>query len=301
MEQADELNEYFKERIKGHKYAFHYTSLKVIDIILESKTFRISSVNRFNDTIDKNQFGEEIDQKKHFSLCFSTGKNENLSLWYLYSGIDGKGGRIGFTYKRLKKMIDASNFYLTEYDYDKNKSLGIQIPLKFGENATIKFQDVLYSRKTKGSKNVDLKYNTMTNYGKVSIEEFEKYKKINVGFDKGIVWYYEKESRLLIKLIGDAEKMIDQNKEYAILWKLTDEQIKNMAIMFAPEISDKSELKNYKNINDFIFTSSRTSLSDNAGNIKMNLCSRCDYKNYKKTFCSKCDNKFIENEKEKTK
>ena len=294
MKTADELMKYFDVRTGGHKEFFHYTSLKAINAILGSKTIRISSADRFNDKKDKMQFGSLSEQKRYYSLCFSTGLNENLSLWYLYSGVDGKGGRISLTCKKLMKFINEGEFYLTEYDYEANKAVGIKTQLKNGDSMKLTLRDILYFRNENESESVNLKYNTMTNYGNVSIDEFEKYKNKSLGFTKSLIWYYEKESRLLIELIGDAVKLIEPNKDYAILWNLTDEQIKHMKIMCAPEIENISELCRYEHIKEFIFKTSRTNISENAGDIEMNICSKCDYE---EKFCSKCKNKTGNNER----
>lgn len=278
LKTADELQKYFDNRIYGHKEFFHYTTLNAINKILENKTIRISSFDRFNDKKDTEQFSSLLEQKQHYSLCFSTGKNENLSLWYLYSGVNGKGGRISLTYNKLTEFINKGEFYLVEYDYENNRSIGVSLPLTNGKNMRFQLRDILYSHCDRDGMYVDLKYNTMTNYDNVLIEEYDKYKFNTLGFHKSLIWYYEKESRLMIELVGDAAKAIDENKNYAIFWKLTDEQIKYFKIMCGPEIADKSELECYKHIKKFIFDTSRTCLSENAGDIEMNICSKCDYK-----------------------
>jgi len=282
LQTAEEINNYFDVRLKGHTEFFHYTSLNAIDKILEGKLLRISCVERFNDKKDKEQFGTVAEQKKHFSICFSTGSNENLSLWYLYSGIDGKGGRIGFTYSQLSKLIDTGEFYLTEYDYESNRCIGLEIPLIKGENAEFIFRDVLYERCPENSRFADLKYNTMTNHGNVSVEECEKYKKEHVGFSKKLIWYYEKESRLLINLKGAAADLIKTDKDYTVMWDIGS-QINNMKIKCAPEIENFSEAESKPHIKAFIFKTSRVDLSENKGDIEMKLCSKCDYK---KACCS---------------
>ena len=290
---ADELEKYFDVRTQGHKEFCHYTTLGAIDSILGSKTIRISSVDRFNDKIDRQQFDTLSGPKMYYSLCFSTGTHENLSLWYLYSGVNGKGARISLTYNKLNRCIKQGRFYLTEYDYINNKSVGEKIPLNQGKNMSLVLRDVLYSNHARDGTKVDLKYNTMTNHGNVSAEELEKFKSGRVGFNKGLIWYYEKETRLLIELIGDAAKLIEPDKDYAVLWELTDKLIKKIKITCAPEISDGSELDKYSNIKKFMFETSKISLSKNAGEIEMNICSKCTYK---KEICSKCKYKNDNNE-----
>jgi len=283
---SDELEKYFEHRTVGHSYFFHYTSLKAINEILRTKTLRISSVDRFNDEKDKKQFGDnKKEQKKYYSICFSSGQNENLSLWYLYSGLNGKGGRIGFTRNKLFQMISEGDFFWAEYDYDNNKIMGEEILLSPKDDIDISFRDVLYSKLTaKGDKKdesdanwrVDLKYNTMTNHEKIKKSEFETYANKHNGFNKSLVWYYEKETRLLIKLKGDLADKINPDKCYAVLWKLSQRQIDAMKIMFAPEIENFLEVTRYEYINDFMLRNSRTMLSENAGDISMKLCYKCE-------------------------
>ena len=287
LKTKDEISAYFDVRTQGHNELYHYTSLKAIDEILKYGIIRISSTNRFNDEKDRRQFGTEQEQKKHFSLCFTSGNNENLSLWYLYSGVDGKGGRMGFTYNQLVKMINQGDFFLVEYDYETSKPIGKEIPLVQGENIKVTFRDILYSKTISNQNFADLKYNTMTNHNKVTNEELEKYKSEFVGFNKSLIWYYEKETRLLISLIGEMTHLIDLNKNYAVLWKLTSKQISRMKILLAPEIVDLSELKDKEYLNKFIFTSSRVSFSENAGDIHMNICSKCNFG--KKTYVKDVD------------
>ena len=110
IETAEDLSSYFDSRTQGHSYFYHYTSLGAINAILSNRTFRISNVKRFNDKKDSEQFGENKDV--FFSMCFSTGQNENLSLWYLYSGIHGNGGRIRISQATIKKILENSEFIL---------------------------------------------------------------------------------------------------------------------------------------------------------------------------------------------
>lgn len=277
---------YFDEMTKRHKEFFHYTSLKAIDFILKDHTIRISSTDRFNDRKDSSQFGNLLEQKKHYAICFSSGSNENLSLWYLYSGIDGKGGRIGLTHSKLMRMIKEGKFYLAEYDYDTSKDIGSKILLDYNKDIEVIFRDVLYSACTRNGTYVDLKYNTMTNHGNMSITEYKKFVSDNKGFNKRLIWYYEKESRLLIKLIGAISEKIEPNRNYAILWELPQNLIKHMKIMCAPEIETAFEIYDYSYLKRFIVDTSRVYLSEHAGDIEMNILQKCE-----KEICANCKHK----------
>ena len=56
-----------------------------------------------------------------------------------------------------------------------------------------------------------------------------------------------------------------------------------MKIMVAPEISSLEEVEKHKYIKEFIYSTSRANLSENAGDIEMNLskylCDNCKKKN----------------------
>ncbi len=292
LSSAEQLNKYFKNLNKNNKKYYHYTSLGAVNNILGSKEFVISNVKRFNDKKDREQFGDENEQRKFFSLCFSRGKEENLPLWYLYSGVGGKGGRLCFTRNKLEKILSDTTdknelrFSLWKYDYDNHKKIDKICDLKDSEDIKIKFYDVLYYRAD--DKKVRLKYNTLTNNGEITKEEVEKYINENRGFNKGLIWYHEKEERLLIEIIGEIANKIVPENDYAVICKI-DDIIKHAKITTAPEINDREELKEYININKFVFDTSNVDLSEHHGDIEMRLCDKCDYKNYKEKICPDCD------------
>ncbi len=265
----DELTDYM-HREYNHSNFFHYTKLCVIDSILEKNQIWASCVNGVNDLKDKIQFGDKVTQREYYTLCFSTGVHENLPLWYLYSGKDGKGGRIRFTSKMVKKLIEESTYLL--YESDGKALVGEPITLLPNKTFTYSFKDVLYCHQEQS--NIALKYNTMTNYH-ISNSEWDKLQTHFRCFVKGLIWYYEKESRLVIHLEEEAKEIIKMNpkKDYKVVITFDDKIKKNISIHFAPNIVDYKDekIKKFKHIYNHIFNTSRVKLSMYNGEIDMKL------------------------------
>ena len=274
------LEIYLGGREYEHGEYCHYTSAEIVNSIFEKQEFWISCVAGFNDTCDSAQFGEE---KYYYSLCFSTGIHENLALWYLYAGIGGKGARISLTKTQIKKLIEESTYELRERTSEKTseKASGkepLKLVMELERNKTMKvtFQDVMYYGENQHN-GIDLKYNTMTNHA-MPKEEWEQYKEKHIGFCKDLIWYYEKETRLVVELTGEARREIDLNKDYVIVLKFSDEVYKKLRLMFAPEIGEADEDKlidENAGIKQFVLDTSSVKLSDHAGKVKMDLCRNC--------------------------
>ena len=240
----------------------------------------ISCVAGFNGTCDSEQFGEA--QKYYYSLCFSTGIHENLALWYLYAGIGGQGVRISLTKTQIKKLIEESTYELREKTSEKasdEESLKLVMELERNKTMKVAFQNVMYYGENQHN-GIDLKYNTMTNHA-IPKAEWEQYKEKHIGFCKDLIWYYEKETRLVVELIGEARREIDPNKDYVIVLKFSEEVKRKLQLMFAPETgkADKDKLIDENaGIKQFVLDTSRVKLSDHAGKVKMDLCRNCTKK-----------------------
>lgn len=283
------LEEYFHDREYKHGDYCHYTKLSVIDSILSHREFWLNSVTDFNDENDAKQFTDP--KSRFYSLCFSTGVNENLSLWYLYSGIDGQGGRLRLTKAFVNKLIERDSKYsLYEVKKDvfgrKEKVRKVMDLIK-NENMILTFRDILYY-KIKNNEMVDLKYNTMTNYN-FSSREFSHYLSQHSGFCKGLIWYYEKETRLLVELTGSALSQLEEDKSYIVTLQFNDKIYHQLKLDLAPEIKEISDITDkYSGIQKFLFDTSHVGLSAYSGTLKMNLCTECD------TRCDeKCDKRKI--------
>lgn len=273
IETAEELEEYLKIRPRGHSGYYHYTSLAAINGILNDG-FCISSVDRFNDVTEKDIFkGKE---KKYYSLCFSTGVQENLALWYLYSGPGGKGGRLQFTYNSVQKLL-CSTFKLVEYDYDRHTVIQ-EIATLTEENASVCLGDVMYADPAKRNpKFMNMKYNTMTNRETFSVKQWESFKAKRRGFQKAQIWYYEKETRVLIELSDALYKTLDSTKSYGVILKLPKEVLRYVKVRFAPNIHslDAKEIDDYPHIKELRKYKSRLQLSDHQGRVEIDLCKNC--------------------------
>ena len=280
---CEDLEEYIKGREQNHTGYFHYTNINAIDSILMNNEFWLSHYRTFNDRADQEQFKS----LGCFSICFSTGKNENLPLWYFYSGLDGLGGRIEFTKAGIKNLIHDSKFYLVKMvnkgQYD------IKTELVESQNMNIIFRDVIYSSPPiDDNENYSLKYNTMTNYF-ISKQEFERYRVNHIGFNKSLFWYYEKETRLLVQLNAELENLLHEDENnitsYKVVLRFDDKILKNIKIRLAPNFADEdktTELKDKKGFQKWIRMTSKLQLSEYHGTVLFNFCSRCEKKRGKK-------------------
>ena len=267
---------YANLRAYYHEGFYHYTKLETIEKILEGNNFLLFHPGDSNDPAEKT-----IQEKEYkFYLCFSTGINENLPLWYLYSGMDGKGGQLSFTKSLIYDLLHKGKYSLVERKGADSKTIlaDREEILLSEDDFECTLQDVLYFGKT--DQKIDLKYNTMTNHNQISCTEFEKFQNNNQEFVKSLIWYYEKETRLLVKLTEKGTRHLKDGKFYAI--KLSFGHLENvrkkMKLVLAPEVETmEGYIKNedYPHIYKFLFDTSNVKLSKHKGEVKMNLCKNC--------------------------
>lgn len=269
------------DRAYRHTNYYHYTSLENVDKMLSNKQIRLTALSKTaNDNIEKAlyiKYGNNL-----FSLCFSTGTSESLPLWYLYSGIDGKGARIEISKKNIKTLISQTKFYLieTEDSYPFNKVFDYKPVLLNDDNCKILFRDILYiGRDSAKPGKCRIKYNGST---KNEIDESvcKAIKRQYERFTKTLIWFYEKETRLQVEIID--KNLIDNKKNYVVIMDLSpiyDE----INIRLAPEFEGETEkvIEKYGGVKQLLY--SKLQKSDYAGQIKMNLsgkmCRNCTVNN----------------------
>ena len=131
-----------------------------------------------------------------------------------------------------------------------------------------------------------LKYNTMTNY-QIQTHEFEKYMAKHIGFCKSLIWYYEKETRLLVHLIGEADaewrRQIQgiSTENLKVTLSFNDTLFRRIKLTLAPNIAP-DEIDGYigdkDGIQQLLRATSSVHASQYAGTIKLRLCDNCKLK-----------------------
>lgn len=273
MNSAEDINQLLSSKALNHTYYYHYSNIEGIEGILSGKTIWVSSMCFSNDATEHNRFGD--DTYRYFQLCFSTGTTENLPLWFLYSGKNGRGMRITFPKKVINKLFLEDDIDIALVNVDTKERIKL-IPDK---NCKVYFKDVLY-RKSEGKK-YRLKYNTKVN-NEFPAEEMDKVYAENKGFVKEIIWFYEKETRLLVEVSEDIiDKVLFKNADkspYRVELHIPEECYKHIDITFSPAYSqdDCSEIDNILQRNAFSALNRAKVLSEYAGSIKIDLCKNCD-------------------------
>lgn len=266
---AAEMSELIKENAFRHTNYYHYSSCNAIKGILDSKTFWVSSMCFSNDKTEHKKFGE--DTYRYFQLCFSTGTSENLPLWFLYSGINGKGLRIALTKAQINNLISFDKMELVLH----NLITGQKTKLVPDVDCKISFKDVLYRKKT--DKSCRIKYNLKDNYT-FPKNEMQKFEDTETGFIKELIWYYEKETRLLIEVNRELlDKKLFEGRDDApcrIELSIPEKCLKSLKITFSPAYDDE-EIDSMLSDKTFARFDRAKTISEYKGNIKIDLCRKC--------------------------
>lgn len=268
LRSAEEFLSYYQnpDRALRHTAYFHYTKLKNIDEIMRSGQLRLTSLCKTaNDTIEKKWYEEK--GKHLFSLCFSTGTSENLPLWYLYSGTDGRGARLGLTKSNFKKVFAEPQFSLAEVEASPPYDIITTTPLS-KDDYILEIHDILYIGKDTSHKNTyRIKHNTDVING-ITHEVYEELKNQYSHFTKGLIWFYEKETRVQVKITNHS--LLKPDKNYCVVLDI-EPYMPLFSIRLAPEFNreESIEIENCPGIQKYLFK--KIEHSDYAGEIEMRL------------------------------
>lgn len=278
---AQDYQQFFfdSDRANHHTFYYHYSTLGIVDNILKENAFRLRNLTESsNDEGEKRHSAGDGDVL--FSVCFATGTSENLPMWYLYSGPDGKGGRLGLSKSDFMVLRNAK-VSLVEvektYPYPMKET---PVPLRKGEYEIAAY-DVLYIGRDNANKGnfYRAKYCGGTN-NEISEKTYQQITQKDRLLTKGLIWFYEKETRIEVKV--PKKKLKNPDGNYVVLLDLSD-VIDRLSLRVAPEFSEPTEevIGRYPNIKAWLAT--KIEKSDFAGEINMNLtgklCDDCPNKN----------------------
>ena len=86
----------------------HYTSIANAREIISGGAFYLNKLSKMNDQSEAEMHGTEAENVYATSFCHSESKS--IPLFYLYSGIDGKGCRLEFTLAKMKQIVSGRVF-----------------------------------------------------------------------------------------------------------------------------------------------------------------------------------------------
>ena len=266
---AEDYRDFFRApgRANHHTLYYHYTTLNNINQILQENAFRLINLAKSsNDEGEKRHTAGEDDVL--FSVCFATGTSENLPMWYLYSGPDGKGGRLGLSKSDFMVLRNAK---VSLVEVEKNYPYSMkESPTPLGESEyEITAYDVLYIGRDNANKSnfYRAKYCGGTN-NEISEKTYQQITQEDRLLTKGLIWFYEKETRIEVKV--PKEKLKNPDGNYVVLLDLSD-VIDRLSLRVAPEFGEvtKEVIDRYPNIKAWL--AARIEKSDFAGEVNMRL------------------------------
>lgn len=253
-----------------HTNFYHYTSIINVDQILKSKQLRLTPLSKSANDLVEREYYEHLGNNI-FSLCLSTGTSESLPLWYLYSGIDGCGARIGLKKKTFCQIVESPVFQLIEVEAqypcrEVNEPITLQ-----SEDYTFLCRDILYIGQDPQKINTyRIKYNSQV-INDISKDTADKLQHEYQRFVKGLIWFYEKETRIQVEITNT--KLLDTAKSYVVALKL-DNIYEDLLVRLAPELGEINAdfFDEYDGIRDWAYT--KLQKSDFSGQLKMDLKSK---------------------------
>lgn len=193
---------------------WHYTSTKNAKSIMDSKYFYVSNILKMNDLNESELFS---DPENIFSLCFCNTNTEKIPMWYLYSGITGRGTSLGLTPAKMRDFIlSIQEVYPVINNVVQEE---VKIPIVLDEEIggfTKEFGWVIYADDKRS------KYKSI--FGTpLRIEKSNEYP-----FIKNYPWEYEKEFRIVLR--NKTSEKIDR-----IAVKIPDKIVKEFRSIIGPE------------------------------------------------------------------
>ncbi|MCQ2496025.1 MAG: hypothetical protein MJ131_05480 [Lachnospiraceae bacterium] len=193
-----------------------YTSMeRALAFLLTGKIY-LSDGQKWNDKEDRISMNE----KKVYGHSFSCSTKENIAMWMLYSGEHGKKGAvIDFLPSVIKSILDIDTVELGLFDgngqFDKKYKLK-----KTDGSFDLFMTDVLYVDLCKNKAKITVRNDHATVNPPILVHDDI--------FCKNYAWSYEVESRLVLRLSDEINKIAQNEKLTSIRITLPDKYLNRM-------------------------------------------------------------------------
>ena len=211
------LEKGLKENGGAHKNYKMYTSMDRALEILLSGVLILGNGQKWNDKLDRNN----MKRKEAFAACLSYSTSENIAMWMLYSGDNGKNGAaLNFLPSVIKTFTKLDTIELGRFDDASNQFKAFYELSAASKDFDVFLTDVVYIEELKNK--VRLSYSG--NYKNVD-REMLAHKDI---FFKKYPWSYEQECRLVVRLSDEWQMKAVENDLSNVRLKLPKDVLAKM-------------------------------------------------------------------------
>lgn len=220
VDSSKSLSDGLKDNAKRHRNYKTYTSIERAMSVLRSKKLYISNGKTWNDKRDKDSFRK----KNYYGKSFSFSTRENVAMWMLYGDKLGKNGAmLNVSGHVMNEVINTPVIEIGKFDNDEFKVKHTLYKEK-GEFEVF-LTDVVYidtkAMEAEEKKDIQLNlYEEHVHVDKAFLDDEDV-------FYKDYAWAYERECRLVIKLLKNRKLAEDKECDTASI-PLSDKSILEM-------------------------------------------------------------------------
>ena len=220
-----EWGDFLKKKGEGHKYYYHYTTLKTLKAILTSSAWKLKRADLSNDPLEN----------PVHSTSFVSSSLSSMGMWEMYSKLstdDDIGVRIGIPAKEFKEIFASDSVF---YAMDQNGNLQ-----PIGKNTPI-ISDMAYwhfGREKGHSLAFYRNYEISDNALHFHFNEDEMLQKGNKlpPFFKTSIWRKEDEVRVF------ADFSNEKNVPDELFVKIKPEHFQQMTFRLSPSVTDSKKM-----------------------------------------------------------
>ena len=106
-ETAQQLIEFLNLKAKQHQFIYHYTTFKILKLILTNQCFKFSygkNITQNDLHVQSGKGNDDIRKCLYFS-CFTYRQNESIAMWKIYGKGDEDVIRIKIPMAKIKEWI----------------------------------------------------------------------------------------------------------------------------------------------------------------------------------------------------